>query len=693
MDPANQKESLRKSFSVKMCCSTKLVIVSLLVFQVQAAIAGCPLDLNDLNYTAAVSACSEEGRNRCCRYINALVGISIARYANGTGQLGVPPESFETCLSAMSDAFQHNGLSTNTTALCGLGTKIPMNLGCNGNMIVQEMEQTSNFKEVSLNCISPASSSGNCKKCLYASAVFLRHLVDVEDHMALSTCRDAIFVAIASHGDSKFTLNMASCFFGLQDLGVIPALAPKSKPPSQMYLSIVSSRPFLSPVSAPSSGVFHRNPYSLYHLTVIPGVGIGVTGVACALLVYLILLICRKRKELADSKDPYSFIKNRTLTLERRWKIGKWRKDPSTMFRRFSYKEIQRATNGFCTIIGRGGFGTVYKAQFENGFIAAVKRMNKVSQQGEEEFCKETELLGRLHHRHLVTLRGFCAEKHERFLVYEYMENGSLKEHLHASGKPPMSWRTRIQIAADVATALEYLHFYCDPPLCHRDIKSSNILLDGNFVAKVADFGLAHAAPSGAIKFEPINTDIRGTPGYMDPEYVTTQELTQKSDIYSYGVLLLELITARRAVYENKNLVEWAQQYITTCSRLPEIVDPNLADNYNFEQLHVLISIVKLCTQKEGKARPSMKQVLRLLYNKLDTDSHNLMMSTRGKDAGNNNNFKTMNQGKVETVRSSNGIDLNGDLRCLQSSPSTSRSYCSRSFLLDSGSPRSPVST
>lgn len=690
MGSASQKESSRKSLSDKMCCLTKVVFVSFMVFRVQAANAGCPLNLNGLNFTEAVSACSEVGRGRCCRYINALVEISIARYANGTGQLGVPPESYETCLSAMSDAFQLNGLSTNTTALCGLGTKIPMNFSCKGHEIVQDMEQTSNFKEVSLNCMSPASSPGNCKRCLYASTVFLHRLVGLEDHMALSTCRDAIFVAIASHGDSKFTIDMASCFFGLQDLGVIPALAPKSEAPSQMFLSIVSSRPFLSPRSAPSGAVFLRKPYSSYHLTVVAGVGIGVTGVAFALLAYLMLLICRKRKELSDCKDPTLFIKNRTLILEPRWKLRKWSKGPSSMFRRFSYKEIQRATNGFCTIIGRGGFGTVYKAQFENGFIAAVKRMNKVSQQGEEEFCKETELLGRLHHRHLVTLRGFCAEKHERFLVYEYMENGSLKEHLHASRKPPMSWRTRIQVAADVATALEYLHFYCDPPLCHRDIKSSNILLDGNFVAKVADFGLAHAAPSGAIKFEPINTDIRGTPGYMDPEYVTTQELTEKSDIYSYGVLLLELITARRAVHETKNLVEWAQPYIATCSRLPEIVDPNLADNYNFEQLQSLISIVKLCTQKEGKARPSMKQVLRLLYNKLDTDSHNLMMATRGKDAGNN---KTVIKGKVETSRSSNGIDFSGDLRCLQSSPSTSRSYCSRSFLLESGSPHSPVST
>ncbi|KAH9307350.1 hypothetical protein KI387_035261, partial [Taxus chinensis] len=616
--------------------------------------SGCPLVFNNLNFTEAISACSEQDRGRCCRYVNALVGISMAQYANRTGQLGISSESSEACLSAISDAFKLNGLSSNATALCGLGTRIPVNFQCTNLTTIQEMEQTSKFKQVSLSCMDSVSSLSTCRKCLNAATVFLHHLVGAEDHMTLSTCRDATFVAIASHGDSEFTIDMASCFFGLSGLQVIPGFDTLQKMRflgEQMVKSIkqitVLITAFLSHVTGMEEQAQH------------------FFG----------------KNNLSDSEDFKTASLQGVLDYTKLVVKG----GPSAMFRRFSYKEVQRATNDFHTCIGKGGFGTVYKAQFENGFVAAVKRMNKISQQGEDEFCKEMELLGRLHHRHLVTLKGFCAEQQERFLVYEYMENGSLKNHLHASSKRSLSWRTRIQIAVDVATALEYLHFYCDPPLCHRDIKSSNILLDENFVAKVADFGLAHAAPSGANKFEPINTDVRGTPGYMDPEYVITQELTEKSDIYSYGVFLLELITARRAVHENKNLVEWAQTYIASCSRLPEMVDPSLADNYNFEELQSLVSIVKLCTQREGKARPSIKQVLRLLYDKLDSASRNLMMITRSEDF--------INKGNVQGVRSTNGIDLSGDLRCFQSSPSTSRSYCSRSFLLESGSPRSPISS
>ncbi|GMP38315.1 hypothetical protein CsSME_00009609 [Camellia sinensis var. sinensis] len=286
------------------------------------------------------------------------------------------------------------------------------------------------------------------------------------------------------------------------------------------------------------------------------------------------------------------------------------------MFRKFSYKETKKATDHFNTIIGQGGFGTVYKAQFSDGTVVAVKRMDKVSEQAEDEFCREIELLARLHHRHLVSLRGFCIERRERFLMYEYMANGSLKDHLHTPGRTPLSWQTTIQIAIDVANALEYLHFYCDPPLCHRDIKSSNILLDENFIAKVADFGLLHASKDGSVFFEPVNTDIRGTPvsGYMDPEYVTTQELTEKSDVYSYGVLLLELVTGRRAIQDNKNLVEWSQVFLNSESSLAELVDPSIGDLFDFDQLQTVATIVRWCTQREGRARPSIKQVLRLLY-------------------------------------------------------------------------------
>ncbi|KAL5985080.1 hypothetical protein ACLOJK_036316 [Asimina triloba] len=189
------------------------------------------------------------------------------------------------------------------------------------------------------------------------------------------------------------------------------------------------------------------------------------------------------------------------------------------------------------------------------------------------------------------------------------MENGSLKDHLHTPGKTPLSLQMRIQNAIDVANALEYLHFYCDPPLCHRDIKSSNILLDENFVAKVADFGLAHASRSGSMNFEPVNTDIRGTPGYMDPEFVITQELTEKSDVYSYGVLLLELVTARRAIQESRNLVEWSQKFMVTDSRLPELVDPAIAGSFDLEQLQTVKMKMKQSEVGEGLAGESFTTV------------------------------------------------------------------------------------
>ncbi|CAN6439224.1 unnamed protein product [Victoria cruziana] len=257
--------------------------------------------------------------------------------------------------------------------------------------------------------------------------------------------------------------------------------------------------------------------------------------------------------------------------------------------------------------------------------------------------------------------------------------------HNTAPGKAPLNWKMRVQIAIDVANALEYLHFYCDPPLCHRDIKSSNILLDESFVAKVADFGLAHAARIGAVSFEPVNTDIRGTPGYMDPEYVVTQELTEKSDIYSYGVLLLELITARKAIQESRNLVEWSRKFMTTTSSLPEMVDPVIADAYDFEQLHTMVRVVRWCTQREGRCRPSIKQVLRLLQESSDPVRSTLPLVAEDEDGGGEG---TKNRGKFH--RNSDAISPNGDARYLQSSSSTSRSYCSRSFLLDTGSPPSP---
>ncbi|XP_038971871.1 probable receptor-like protein kinase At1g49730 isoform X2 [Phoenix dactylifera] len=551
--------------------------------QQHLVIAGdCPLNFSWANFTLAASACSnQDERGKCCRYINAFVAISIAKYAASTGKLGVPSAFSDICLTSVSETFKLYGIPASATVVCGLGPKIRVSYQCKGRGTVLEMMQSPNFTDVIGNCKVPLSLDSNCKRCLNYGIMYLHHLISADDNVAFSVCRDALFVTLANQGDNLLAVDMASCFFGVQGLNILPG--------------------------------------------------------------------------------------------------------PSPVFQRFSYRETTKATENFSTVIGKGGFGTVYKAQFSDGSLAAVKRMDKVSKQGEDEFCREMELLSRLHHRHLVALKGFCVERNESFLVYEYMENGSLKDHLHSPGRNPLSWKTRVQIAIDVANALEYLHFYCDPPLCHRDIKSSNILLDENFVAKVADFGLAHASRYGAISFEPVNTDIRGTPGYTDPEYVVTQELTDKSDIYSYGVLLLELVTGRRAIQDSKNLVEWSQKFMSNDSKLLELVDPVIGDSFDFEQLQLIVGIIQWCTQREGRARPSIKQVLRILSERFDP-VHNgfgqLAEDEGSKDVGEGSSKVSMQGNKL--------IPYSGDARCLQSSSGTSRSCCSQSVLLESGSPQSP---
>ncbi|KAF1875143.1 hypothetical protein Lal_00007759 [Lupinus albus] len=637
----------------------------------------CPLDFTFSNFTLASSICSNQGdRGKCCRYINANIAISVARFVNTTSGLGVPPDASEICLQTISQTLHLYGVVQNATVFCGLGTKIPVNYECKARTTVMQMLQSPRFVEVTKNCKLPLGEEIKCKKCLNSGIGFLHHL-GIEDNITLSTCRDASFVALASQVDQRSSIDIASCFFGVQGLLGAPESSP-SLPAPEASPSSVADSPSQLLVGLPLKEKHHS-----YHLTIVPGIAIAVTAVAVLMLLVLIILIRQKSREL-DEPDNFRKTSSKALPPSATWKF---QEGSSSMFRKFSYKEIKKATEDFSTIVGQGGFGTVYKAHFSDGLVAAVKRMDRVSEQAEDDFCREIELLARLHHRHLVSLRGFCIKKHERFLIYEYMGNGSLKDHLHSPGKTPLTWRTRIQIAIDVANALEYLHFYCDPPLCHRDIKSSNTLLDENFVAKIADFGLAQASKNGSICFEPANTEIWGTPGYIDPEYVVIQELTEKSDIYSFGVLLLEIITGRRAIQDNKNLVEWAQPYMESETRLLELVDPNVRESFDLDQLQTVVSIVGWCTQREGRARPSIKQVLRLLYETSEPMHSEFVQVDEDAECQGNQQRSRRSKGKM--LRNE-AVFHSGDGRYLASSSSTSQSYCSRSFLLETGSPQSP---
>ncbi|KAF5458230.1 hypothetical protein F2P56_022277 [Juglans regia] len=286
----------------------------------------------------------------------------------------------------------------------------------------------------------------------------------------------------------------------------------------------------------------------------------------------------------------------------------------------FTFRELATATKNFrqeC-LIGEGGFGRVYKGRLEKiGRVVAVKQLDRNGLQGNREFLVEVLMLSALHHENLVNLIGYCADGEQRLLVYEYMPLGSVEEHLLdlAPGNKPLDWFTRMKIALQAAKGLEYLHGEASPPVIYRDLKSSNILLDKDFNAKLSDFGLAKVGPAGD---KSVSSRVMGTYGYCAPEYQRTGQLTVKSDVYSFGVVLLELITGRRAIdntrcTEEQNLVTWARPVFKDPHRFQELADPLLLGDFPVRALHQAVAVAAMCLQEEPSVRPVMIDVVSAL--------------------------------------------------------------------------------
>ncbi|XP_056162011.1 proline-rich receptor-like protein kinase PERK1 [Syzygium oleosum] len=285
----------------------------------------------------------------------------------------------------------------------------------------------------------------------------------------------------------------------------------------------------------------------------------------------------------------------------------------------FTFEELRMATNGFSdsNLLGQGGFGYVYKGVLPNGKEVAVKQLKAGSGQGEREFKAEVEIISRVHHKHLVSLVGFCTTGSERLLVYEFIPNNNLQFHLHGKDRPTMDWTTRLRIALGSAKGLAYLHEDCHPRIIHRDIKAANILLDFKFEAKVADFGLAKFSSDVHTH---ISTRVMGTFGYLAPEYASSGKLTDKSDVFSFGVMLLELITGRKPVDTtndmHEGLVDWARPQLTRAlddENFDSLVDPRLQHNYNHDEMACMVSCAAACVRHSARRRPRMSQIVHAL--------------------------------------------------------------------------------
>eukprot|EP00252_Welwitschia_mirabilis_P019841 TRINITY_DN4701_c0_g1_i1.p1 TRINITY_DN4701_c0_g1~~TRINITY_DN4701_c0_g1_i1.p1 ORF type:complete len:462 (-),score=58.02 TRINITY_DN4701_c0_g1_i1:223-1608(-) len=318
---------------------------------------------------------------------------------------------------------------------------------------------------------------------------------------------------------------------------------------------------------------------------------------------------------------------------------------PSNDLRVFSYGELRTATKNFnrSLMLGEGGFGSVYKGWIKGledphaKVEVAVKQLNRKGLQGHKEWVAEVHFLGLVDHPNLVKLVGYCAEDDERgiqrLLIYEFMPNKSLEDHLLSRIFQPLSWSQRLHIALGAAQGLAYLHEEMHPQIIFRDLKTSNILLDEHFNAKLSDFGLAREGPSGGISH--VSTAVVGTVGYAAPEYIQTGRLTAKSDVWSFGVVLYELITGRRSMDRNRpkceqKLLEWVKPYLSDSKKFRLIIDPRLDGQYSLRSAYKLASLANSCLVKQPKSRPRMSEVVKSLnkiVEALEAESPSLSVS------------------------------------------------------------------
>ncbi|KAK7322409.1 hypothetical protein VNO77_25788 [Canavalia gladiata] len=364
-----------------------------------------------------------------------------------------------------------------------------------------------------------------------------------------------------------------------------------------------------------------------------------VIGLLCFLLFVLglVLALYRVRKSHRKEELREKYIESLPTSGSSSWKLSSFPEPLSINvatfekpLRKLTFAHLLEATNGFSaeSLIGSGGFGEVYKAKLKDGCVVAIKKLIHVTGQGDREFMAEMETIGKIKHRNLVPLLGYCKVGEERLLVYEYMKWGSLEAVLHdraKGGGSKLDWTARKKIAIGSARGLAFLHHSCIPHIIHRDMKSSNILLDENFEARVSDFGMARLV--NALDTHLTVSTLAGTPGYVPPEYYQSFRCTAKGDVYSYGVILLELLSGKRPIDssefgDDSNLVGWSKKLYKE-KRISEILDPELVMQTSSEgELHQYLRIAFECLDERPYRRPTMIQVMAMFKElQVDTDS------------------------------------------------------------------------
>ncbi|XP_062088630.1 wall-associated receptor kinase 5-like [Humulus lupulus] len=340
------------------------------------------------------------------------------------------------------------------------------------------------------------------------------------------------------------------------------------------------------------------------------------TGICIGLLALVVVISWiywgSNKRKLIELREKF-FQQNGGLLLQQQLSHNKSAHSKDTT-KIFTAEELRKATNNYDErrVLGHGGYGTVYKGILPNNKAVAIKKSKIGDQSQIEQFINEFIVLSQINHRNVVKLLGCCLETEVPLLVYEFIPNGTLSEHIHDTTQyPSLSWKMRLKIATETAEVISYLHSSTSIPIMHRDIKTANILLDYNYTAKVADFGASRLVPLDQTQ---LTTLVQGTLGYLDPEYLHTSQLTEKSDVYSFGVVLAELLTGQKALSffrreGDRNLALYFVSAMKDNNLFQEILDSQLVDEADVEELNVVANLAKRCLKVKGEERPTMKEV------------------------------------------------------------------------------------
>ncbi|KAI5355228.1 hypothetical protein L3X38_008123 [Prunus dulcis] len=572
----------------KTRCSLVFLIFSI-ISHINSATSSCPMDLNYVEtFPWDTSLCLDPNGKHCCQTLLSLFGIGLAQHLKRTSMFQLPNSNISSsCLSNFQTSLAALSLDPSIVPLCFENSTqfVASPSSCAGIVTIQDWTQkVGPMNPLDTSCKGDLEGLTRCSSCLESGMKVNSQLTGLD-------------------------ANATKCFYFtvLYAAGIVNELGPSEPRTASCILGL------------PLSGSADKQSNDqLSKKTLLKWV-FGVLGALIGILLAVGIIVLyrkwdKKEKQIALHEEYVTSFRTSFL--------------PNSGAKWFAVSELERATNGFSqkNMIGQGGYGVVYKGTLSDGTLVAVKHVLDLDSKGDEEFSNEVEIISKIRHRNLLSLRGCCVTSDDlkgkrRFLVYDLMSNGNLSDQL--CSRQGLNWPQRKSIILDVAKGLAYLHNGLKPAIYHRDIKPTNILLDSELKAKVADFGLAKQSSEGQSH---LTTRVAGTHGYLAPEYALYGQLTEKSDVYSFGIVILEIMSGRKVLDTSNNsgsnpsfvlITDWAWMVLKS-GKVEEIFDEAIRENGPKGVMERFVLVGILCAHVMVAFRPTISEALKMLEGDID---------------------------------------------------------------------------